>query len=208
VKGWLFPYGIWYALAAAVAASAAGAGVRGDVLNAVLDGIPAAAICVLALRSQVRWSRSGEKALRAELVEERSRSGAPAWLHRDAGLLFTPDRRRVAGMPEQSLMVMDEDLLRDVNDARVAGGGKVAATYTSYRAHPVFPQVMRQPDGLTALVTPGDVEQAEPGRRESWWQQYAGMVRTMRAGLAFADAGELAEVVAQFRDAEPISPDA
>jgi len=49
---------------------------------------------------------------------------------------------------------------------------------------------------------------ADPDERERWWQGYPGMVRTMRAGLAFADAGELAGVLAQFRDAEPVSPDA
>jgi hypothetical protein len=211
MKGWLFPYGTWYALAAVAAADAAEAGVRGDVLDAVPVGLIAAAVGVLALRSQVRWSRSGEKTLRAELirlVDERAGSGAAAWLHRDAGLLFNSDRRRVAWMRERELLVIDEELLRDVNDARDAGGGKVAATYTSYRAHPVFPRVLRRVDGTVALVTAADVEEAYPGVRELRHRRWTGPVRALRSGRAFADAGELAEVVAQFRDAEPVSPNA
>lgn len=105
-------------------------------------------------------------------------------------------------------MVLDEEQLRDVEDAREAGGGKVAATFTSYRAHPAISRVMRRADGTTALVTASDIEQADPDERETRRQAFTGMMRTIRAGLAFADAGELAEVVAQFRDAEPISPDA
>ena len=207
---WLLPYGIWYALAAWDAALTAQLAVSGDVAGAMLDGALAVAVGVAVVRSRVRWSRSGEKALRAELirlVDERSRSGAAAWLHRDARLLFTADRKRSAGLPGRTLMVLDEELLRDVDDARDAGGGKVAATFTTYRAHPVIARVMRRTDGTTALVTAADVEMADPDERERWWQGYPGMIRTMRAGLAFADAGELAGVIAQFRDAEPVSPD-
>jgi hypothetical protein len=105
-------------------------------------------------------------------------------------------------------MILDEELLRDADDAREGGGGRVAATFTTYRAHPAFARVMRRTDGMTVLVMAADVEDANPDGRERWWQGYPGMVRTMRAGLAFADAGELAEAIAQFRDAEPISPDA
>jgi hypothetical protein len=102
-------------------------------------------------------------------------------------------------------MVIDEEQLRDVDDQRAAGGGKIAVTDVSYRAHPVFARVLRRVDGTTALVTADDIEQADPDDRESFWRGYPGMIRTMRAGLAYADAGELAGVVAQFRDAEPIS---
>ena len=70
---------------------------------------------------------------------------------------------------------------------------------------PVFARVLRRVDGTTALVTADDIEQADPDDRESFWRGYPGMIRTMRAGLAYADAGELAGVVAQFRAAEPIS---
>lgn len=213
MRNWLFPYGIWYGLTTMAALAALLAAAGGDVLDAALDGLIAAVIGVLALRSRVRWSRSGMKALRADLarlVAARSGGTEPAWLNRDAGLLFRPDCRRVAGMREQALMVVDEDQARDVNDARLGGGGKVAATYVNYRVHPVFPGVIRQPDGLVALVTAGgDVEDVSP--REHWLrrrlQAYPDMTRAMRAGLAFADARELAEVVGQFRDAEPVSPD-
>lgn len=183
----------------------------GDVFNAASCALIAAVVAVLVIRSRVRWSRSGEKALRAELlrlVDERAGSAAAAWLHRDSHLLFNAARRRVGGMQERTLLVLDEEQLRDVEDARLAGGGKVAATFTSYRAHPAIARVMRRADGAMALVTAADVEQADPDEHERWWREFAGMARTMRAGLAFADAGELAEVVAQFRDAEPISPDA
>jgi hypothetical protein len=211
MKNWLFPYGAWYALAAFAALVATSAAVSGDVFNAASCGLIAAVIGVLAVRSRVRWSRSGEKALRAEmvrLVDERAGSGAPAWLHRDAHLLFSAGLRRVGGLQERTLLVIDEEQLRDVDDVRLAGGGKVAATFTSYRAHPVIARVMRRADGTTALVTAADVEQADDGEHESWRQAFTGIARTMRAGLMFADAGELAEVVAQFRDAEPVSPDA
>jgi hypothetical protein len=212
MRNWLFPYGIWYVLAAWAALTAAGAAVVGDVLPAACCGLIAAMVGVTAIRSRVRWSASGEKALRAELarlVDERAGSGAATWLHRDAGVLFTPDRRRVAGMRERALMVMDEGLLREANDARLAGGGKVAATFTCYRAHPVFSRVMRQGDGMSLLVTGGDIEDVSP--REHWLRRhlkaYPDMTRAMRAGLAFADARELAEVIEQFRDAEPVGPD-
>ena len=211
MKSWLFPYGVWYALAVWSAFSAVSATASGDVFGAVSCGLIAAVVGVTAVQSRVRWSRSGEKALRAELirlVDERSGSGAAAWLHRDAHLLFNSEQRRVAGMRERSLLVMDEELLRDVEDARDAGGGKVAATFTSYRAHPVFPRVLRRVDGTLALVTAVDVEQADPGSREPWRQRWTGPVHALRSGRAFADAGELAEVVAQFREAEPVSPDA
>jgi hypothetical protein len=211
MKNWLFPYGAWYALSAFAALVATSAAVSGDVFNAASCGLIAAVIGVLAVRSRVRWSRSGEKALRAEmvrLVDERAGSGAPAWLHRDARLLFTAGLRRVGGLQERTLLVIDEEQLRDVEDMRDAGGGKVAATFVSYRAHPVIARVMRRADGTTALVTAADVEQADPDEHERWWQAFTGIARTMRAGLMFADAGELAEVVAQFRDAEPVSPDA
>lgn len=211
MKRWLLPYGIWYVITAWAAAGAALAGASGDVLGAVWGVLLAAGVGVLAVRSRVRWSRSGDKAARAEmmrLVEERAGSGAVAWLDRDAHLLFSPNRRRVMGLRERSLMVLDEDQQRDVEHARDAGGGKVAVTYVSYMAHPAFARVLRRADGTAALVTADDVEQADPDERESWRQSYVGLTRTIRAGLAFADAGELGEVVAQFRDAEPISPDA
>jgi hypothetical protein len=211
MKNWLFPYGIWYVLASWAALTAVPAAVSGDIPDAASCGLIAAVIGVTVIRSRVRWSRSGEKALRAELarlVDERAGSGAVAWLHRDAGLLFTPDRRRVGGMRERALTVMDEDLLRDANDARLAGGGKVAATFTCYRAHPVFSRVVRQGDGMSLLVTGDDIEDASP--RVHWLRRhldaYPDMTRAMRAGLAFADASELTGVIAQFREAEPVAP--
>jgi hypothetical protein len=212
MRNWLFPYGIWYALTAWAALAATAAAVTGGIITAAYCGLTAAVTGVIVIRSRVRWSRSGEKALRAELarlVDERA-GAAAAWLHRDAGLLFTPDRRRVAGMRERALMVIDEDLLRDANDARLDGGGKVAATFTCYRAHPVFSRVIRQCDGISLLVTGDDIEDVSP--RAHWLRRhleaYPDMTRAMRAGLAFADAAELTEVLAQFREAEPVGPDA
>jgi hypothetical protein len=82
----------------------------------------------------------------------------------------------------------------------------VALTNVSYVAHPVCARVLRRTDGTTVLVTADDIGQADPPVvRESWWRGYTGMIRTIRAGLAYADAAELAGVVAQFRDAEPIN---
>lgn len=211
MKDRLLPYGIWYVMAAWAMGGAALAGVSGDVFGAVWDGLLAAGIGALAVRSRVRWSMSGDKAARAEmmrLVDERAGSGAVAWLDRDAHLLFSPNRRRVMGMRERSLMVIDEDQQRDVEHVRGTGGGKVAVTSVSYMAHPVFARVLRRTDGFAGLVTADGIEQADPDERESWRQTYLGLTRTIRAGLAFADAGELGEVVAQFRDAEPIGPDA
>ena len=63
----LFPYGIWYALAAWAAVVAAQQGVTGDIAGATLDGVIAAVIAIAALRSQVRWSRSSEKVLRGRV---------------------------------------------------------------------------------------------------------------------------------------------
>lgn len=208
MKGWLLPYGPWYALAAFGAFGAGSAATSGDIFTPAWTAFISAAIAVIAIRSQVRWSRSGEKALRGEmirLIDERAGSGAPAWLHRDAHLLFGTDRRRVAGLREWTLLVTDEEQLRDVDDARDTGGGKVALTAVTYRAHPAFPRVMRRADGTTALVTAVDIEDVGTDERQRWWQGYPEMVRTIRSGLAFADAGDLAEVVAQFRAAEPIS---
>jgi len=211
MKGWLLPYGVWYALAVwAVLGVVAGA-VAGDVFNAVSCGVIAVGVGAVAVRSRVRWSRSGVKAARAEmmrLVDERSGPGAALlWLNRDAHLVFGADRSRVAGLRGRTLVVIDEDQLRDVGSAWGSGeGGKVALTDVSYRAHPVFPQVMRRTDGTTVLVTADDIEMADiPHGRVRWWRGYTGMVRTIRAGLAYADAAELAGVVAQFRDADPIS---
>lgn len=209
--GLMFPYGPWYALAAWGTFTAVTDAAAGDIFTAVWCGLVSAVVGVLAVRSRVRWSRSGEKVLRAEmirLIDERAGSGAAAWLHRDDHLLFSTARRRVGGLRERMLLVADEEQLRDVADARDAGGGKVALTAVAYVAHPVFPRVMRRADGATALVTAASIEDAGTDRRERWWQGYPGMVRTFRAGLMFADAGELAGVVAQFRDAEPVSPDA
>ena len=211
MKGWLLPYGIWYGMTVWGALAAVQSAVSGGIFGAVSCGLLAAGIGAGAVRSRVRWSRSGEKALRAELVrlvDERAGSGAAAWLHRDAHLLFTSSRRRVAGMRERALLVIDEELLRDVEDARYAGGGKVAATFTSYRAHPVFARVLRHVDGTTALVTAADVEQADPGGREPWQRYWTGPARALRSGHAFADAVDLAEVIARFREAEPVSADA
>lgn len=213
MKNWLLPYGIWYALTAWCAVTAALSAAGGGVTGAAIGGALAAIVGLLVIRSRVRWSRSGEKALRAELirlVDERSRTGAVAWLHRDAHLLFTADRRRIMGLPGRTLTVLDEELLRDVDDARDAGGGKVAATFTAYRAHPALARVARRTDGMTTLVTAADIEMADmadPDERERWWQRYPETARAMRAGLAFADTGELSEVLAQFRDAEPVIPD-
>jgi len=211
MRNWLLPYGVWYVLAAWGAVGTAVAVVTGDVPAATLNGALAVIVGMAVTRSRVRWSRSGEKALRAELIrliDERAGSGEVAWLHRDAHLLFTADRTRIAGLHGRTLMLMDEDLLRDVDDARDTGGGKVAATFTVYRAHPALARVVRRTGGTTALVTAADIEQADPDEHERWWQRYQDMTRAMRAGLAFADAGDLAEVIAQFRDAEPVSPDA
>lgn len=210
MTGWLFPYKIWYALGVFWAGSAALSAASGDIPDATVSGLMAAVVGVTALRSRVRWSRSGEKALRAELarlVDERAASGAVAWLNRDEGLLFGADLRRVAGMQTRDLTVMDEELLRDVNDARLAGGGKVAATFTGYRVHPVFARVPRLVDGVSALVTAADVEEAAPEERVPWRRRCLGTVRILRSGQAFADAGELAGVIAQFRDAEPAGRD-
>lgn len=209
MRGWLFPYGIWYALAALGAAGAAGAAAAGDVSVAVLDALIAGGVGVITVRSRVRWSRSGVKAVRAEmirLVDERAGAGMAAWLDRDAHLLFSPGRRRVVGLRERSVLVIDEELLRDVDDARDAGGGKVAVTGVSYMAHPVFAGVMRRADGTTVTVTDAGVGADHPGAGKPWWRGWRGDVRVIRAGLAFADASELAGVVGRFRDAEPIRP--
>jgi hypothetical protein len=211
MKGLLLPYGVWYAMAAWAAAGAALAGACGDVLGAAWGGALAVGVGVCAVRSRVRWSRSGDRAVRAEmmrLIDERAGSGAVAWLDRDAHLLFSANRRRVMGLRERSLMVIDEEQQRDVEDARDAGGGKVAVTSVSYMAHPAFARVLRRTDGFATMVTADDIEMADSDGRESWWRGYVDLTRTIRAGLAFADAGELAETMAQFRDAEPISPDA
>jgi hypothetical protein len=210
MRNWLFPYGIWYALTAWSAFSAAAAAASGDIPDAAYCGLIAAVVGVAAVRSRVRWSASGEKALRAELirlVDARAASSAAAWLHRDAHLLFTADRKRIVGLPGRTLMILDEDLLRDIDGARDIGGGKVAATFTTYRAHPVLARVMRRTGGMTTLVTAADIEDADPGERERWWQRYPDLVRAVRAGLAFADATELTEVLARFREAEPVGPD-
>lgn len=210
MRGWLLPYGPWYALTAWGAFIAVSAAVAGDVLTPVWCGLVVAVTGVVVVRSQVRWSRSGEKALRAEmirLVDARARLGAAGWLNRDAHLLFDTDRKRIAGMRGRMLVVIDEEQQRDIEHAREAGGGKVALTAVSYQAHPAHPRVMRRAAGAAALVTAAGLEHVGPDNRERWWQGWVGLVRTMRAGLAFADTGELAGVLAQFRDAEPVSPD-
>jgi hypothetical protein len=209
MRGWLLPYGLWYALAAWGTYITVSAAVAGDVLIPVWCGLVSAVVAAVAVRSQVRWSRSGEKALRAELmrlVDERARLGA-LWLNRDAHLLFDMDRKRIGGLRGRMLIVIDEEQHRDVEDARAAGGGKVALTAVSYQVHPAHPRVIRRADGTSVLVTADGLEDADPAERQRWWQGYGDLVRVIRAGLAFADAGELAEVLAQFRAAEPVSPD-
>jgi hypothetical protein len=204
---WLFPYGIWYAVAAWTAYLAAEAAGYGDIFGAAFNGGIAVLIAVTVIRSQLRWSRSGEKALRAELVrlvDERARADVP-WLHRDAHLIFATDRRRVAAMPERMLMMADEDQVSDLEDARHAGGGKVALTAVYYRAHPMIPRVLRRVNGTTALVTAADIEQADPVEHRTWRGKAVAAVRELRTGVEFADAAELAEVIGQFRDAEPFS---
>jgi hypothetical protein len=208
MRGWLFPYGIWYAVVVLCALSGAAGVAAGNVSGAVANGAVVLVVGMITVRSRVRWSRSGEKAARADLmrlVDARAGSGTVAWLDRDGHLLFHASRNRMAGMRGRTLLVIDEGQLRDVDDMRAVGGGKIALTDVSYMAHPVFARVLRRTDGTTALVTADDIEQADPPVvRESWWRGYGGMIRTIRAGLAYADAGELAGVVAQFRDAEPI----
>jgi hypothetical protein len=210
VRGWLLPYGPWYALTAWGAFITASAAVAGDILTPVWCGLVVAVVGAVAIRSQVRWSKSGEKALRAEmirLVDARARSGAAGWLNRDAHLVFSVNRKRIAGLRGRMLVVIDEEQLRDIEDARVADGGKVALTAVSYQVHPAHSRVVRRADGSAALVTADSLEDVGPDNRERWWQGYPGMIRTMRAGLMFADAGELARVLEQFRSAEPVSPD-
>ncbi len=206
MRGWLLPYGPWYALTAWSVFSAVSAG---SVPVAAWCATVAAATGAVALRSQVRWSRSGEKALRAEmirLVDERASVNAAGWLNRDAHLAFTVHRKQVAGLRGRMLVVIDEEQQRAIDGARGAGGGKLALTAVAYQVHPAYPRVMRRADGTVAMVTATGLEDVGPDNRLRWWQGYGGLVRTMRAGLAFAEADELAEVLAQFRDAEPVLP--
>lgn len=207
MRDWLLPYGIWYALAALGAAGAAAGAASGDIFGAVLDGMIAVGVGVVAVRSRVRWSRSGVKAVRAEmmrLVDERV--GTLLWLNQDAHVVFGVDRRWVAGMRGRALLVLDEDQVRDMECAWGAGGGKAAVTDVYYRAHPVLPWVSRRVGGTTVTVTDAGVGADHPGAGKPWWRGWRGDVRVIRAGLAFADASELAGVVGQFRDAEPIRP--
>jgi len=69
----------------------------------------------------------------------------------------------------------------------------------------VLPWVSRRVGGTTATLTGDDVDFDDPGAGKPWWRELRDDVRVIRAGLAFADATELAGVVAQFRDAEPVS---
>jgi hypothetical protein len=203
MRGWLLPYGVWYALAAAGAVGVASGAASGDVFGAVLDGMIAVGVGVVVVRSRVRWSRSGMKAVRAEmmrLVDERA--GTLLWLNRDAHVVFGADRSRVAGMLGRALLVLDEDQVRDMDGA---WGGKVALTDVYYRAHPALPWVSRRVGGTTATLTGDDVDFDDPGAGKPWWRELRDDVRVIRAGLAFADATEIAGVVAQFRDAEPVS---
>lgn len=208
MKNWLLPYGIWYALTAWAVFTAVQAAVSGDIIAAVLPALLGTVLGVIVIRSQVRWFRYGENALRAEmirLIDARAAAGPAAWLHRDEHLLFNAERRRVAGMRGRTLLVIDEEHIRDIGDMRYTGGGKITVASVSYGTHPLFPRVIRRADGTTAWVTASDIE-TDPSEHESWWQWrgYAGMIRAVRAGHAFADTAELARVVAQFRDAEPV----
>lgn len=207
----LFPYGIWYALAGWSAGGALTDALAGSLVPAVASGVLGLAILAAIVPLQVRGTRSGQAALRAELerlVDERAPAGAVAWLNRDARMLFTAEHARTAGMRERVLMVMDEDLLDDRDRARDAGGGRVAATFTVFRAHPAVPRVMCRTDGMVALVTAADVEEADPGAREPRYRGWAGAVRALMSGMMFAGHAELSAVLAQFREAEPIHPDA
>ena len=205
---WVSPYRIWYGLAALGACEAASAAASGDVAVAVLTGTVEVVLGVALVRSRVRWGRSGEKALRAELarlVDERARTGAVAWRCRDENLLFFAGRRRNWGLREHLLTQVDEDLLRDAGNAQDTGGGKAALTGVVYRVNPVIPRVLRRIGGTTALVTaaggePTDPDERVPSRRR------AGAVRIVPSGHAYADAAELAEVTALPRDAEPVIP--
>ena len=207
---WVFPYGIWYGLAALGACEVASAATAGDVAVAVLTGTVEVVLGVALVRSRMRWGRSGEKALRAELarlIDERARTGAVAWRCRDENLLFFAGRRRNWGLREHVLTQVDEDLLRDAGNARDTGGGKVALTGVVYRVNLVIPRVLRRVGGTTALVTAAGAEPADPDERVPSRRRRAGAVRIVPSGHAYADAAELAEVTALLRDAEPVIPD-
>jgi hypothetical protein len=178
----------------------------GDVPGAAVNATVTFAVGVPVFLSHRRWVRSGEKSLRAELAAlVIERQACKAWLNRDEHLIFMPFVRRWP-LPDRSVMVVDEEQAHDAGEVVAAGGGRVAVTAVSFGVLTPLAKVMRRVDGAVADVTgEGEAEVVDGpkwGLRE--WRRH---LRFLASGRSFADLSELAEVIAQFRAAEPIDRD-
>ena len=215
-------YALWYALAVWAVISAVRDALPGSWLRFLPDaatgspdiwnyaantGIALIATAVT-VRAHVRHTRDGMFRLRSEffsLVAERARAQERVtWLNRDAHLAFMPYVSGRFLLRRAELCLVDEDLVCDIDAVASAGGGRVALTATFYSVVRLYARVLRQVKGWVTLATAADLEAVKQPRDRL--RRAPGLLRELARGRMFATAEELADVIAQFRAAEPLGP--
>ena len=74
---------------------------------------------------------------------------------------------------------------------------------------PVIPDVTHYVYGAIGVMDDDGVSHLEknPADKMRWWRYLSKYVRMARTGLLYASAEDLKELISQFKDAEPVSPD-
>ena len=200
----------WYLIAAACLwADVAALSGHGIVVWAIGSASAAAAVVLagFTLRNQVRYHRSAERILRAELVDmARTRAGtADGWLNRDQHLVFTVDRDGPRWLPRWTICRADEDQGRlfDEEPDRVALTADIFGLLASRL------QVLHIQDGAVAVAREDgdyDIVNENPVRGFRAKARYVRhFLRTEKTGLLYAGPDELRKLIDQLNEAEPIS---
>lgn len=169
-------------------------------------------IAGLVTRALLRCRRTPEAALRAELLAlARVREGkAEGWLNRDEHLVFGVSRNGPRWLRTWHVSRADEDALRELQ-----AEGRAALTAAVFTLLPVTTDVHRYTGGAVITET-GDGEyeiteieaEQKGGRVRSAARVLRQQRRARKAGLLYAGADELRELLDDFREAEPVAADA
>ena len=174
---------------------------------AAVWALAAAVILAINVHAEIAYRRSDYAALRRQflaLLRERA-DKADGWLNRDAHMVFTAEAAGAWWLRRWYLSRADEDQARGLE----AGADRVALTADMFGAIPVRTEIMHYATGAVAVPDASGGfellrEDRAPGSawlvRRVWRHQ-----RMERTGMLYAGPSELREVLAQFRDAEPLT---
>lgn len=158
-------------------------------------------------RTERGLRKNGTTALRNELITLlKAREGSithPAmYLNRDQHLIFAAFGKGRSFMREYDLARSDED-----QQKLLQAGEMVAVTGDLFTIMQAAPQIIHTQFGAMAVTDREGNTELEPNDSMGKFRSAIRFAKMVRTGVLYAGADDLKEIIAQFRDAEPIQPD-